>query len=72
MDVGTKAKIYQLLDELACEGKALLVVSSELPELIGLCRRILVMREGRLAGEVQRADFSEATLMRLMAGVAAA
>ncbi len=72
VDVGAKAEIYQLLDELACEGKALLVVSSELPELIGLCRRILVMREGRLVGEVQRADFSEAALMRLMAGVAAA
>ncbi|HVZ66332.1 MAG TPA: sugar ABC transporter ATP-binding protein [Lacunisphaera sp.] len=72
VDVGAKAEIYQLLDELACEGKALLVVSSELPELIGLCRRILVMRAGRLAGEVQRPDFSEAALMRLMAGVAAA
>ncbi len=72
VDVGAKAEIYQLLDELACEGKALLVVSSELPELIGLCRRILVMRNGQLAGEVARADFSEATLMRLMAGVAAA
>jgi len=72
VDVGAKAEIYQLLDELACEGKALLVVSSELPELIGLCRRILVMREGRIAGEVARADFCEATLMRLMAGVAAA
>jgi ABC-type sugar transport system ATPase subunit len=58
--------------ELACEGKALLVVSSELPELIGLCRRILVMREGRLAGEVPRADFSEAALLEIMAGVAAA
>ena len=72
VDVGAKAEIYQLLDELACEGKALLVVSSELPELIGLCRRILVMREGRIAGEVGRDDFSEATLMRLMAGIAAA
>src|SRR3989337_2734067 len=72
VDVGAKAEIYRLLDELACEGKALLVVSSELPELIGLCRRILVMREGRLVGDVQRADFSEAGLMRLMAGVAAA
>ncbi len=72
VDVGAKAEIYQLLDELACEGKALLVVSSELPELIGLCRRILVMRGGHLAGEVPRADFSEAALMRLMAGVAAA
>jgi ABC-type sugar transport system ATPase subunit len=48
------------------------VVSSELPELIGLCRRILIMRNGQLAGEVARADFSEATLMRLIAGVAAA
>ena len=72
VDVGAKAEIYQLLDELACEGKALLVVSSELPELIGLCGRIVVMREGRIAGEVARADFSEAALMRLMAGVAAA
>jgi ABC-type sugar transport system ATPase subunit len=72
VDVGAKAEIYQLLDELACEGKALLVVSSELPELIGLCRRILVMREGRLAGEVKRENFSEEALMHLMAGVAAA
>ena len=47
VDVGAKAEIYPLLDELACQGKAILVVSSELPELIGLCRRILVMRAGR-------------------------
>jgi ABC-type sugar transport system ATPase subunit len=72
IDVGAKAEIYQLLDELAGEGKALLVISSELPELIGLCRRILVMREGRLAGELPRADFSEHGLMEIMAGVAAA
>ncbi len=72
VDVGAKAEIYQLLDELACEGKALFVVSSELPELIGLCGRILVMREGRLAGELPRERFSEAALMQLMAGVAAA
>jgi len=72
IDVGAKAEIYQLLDELACEGQALLVISSELPELIGLCNRILVIREGRLAGEVPRGEFSEAALMRLMAGVAGA
>jgi ABC-type sugar transport system ATPase subunit len=72
VDVGAKAEIYQLLDELACEGKALLVVSSELPELIGLCRRILVMRAGHLVGELPRADFSEAALMQLMAGLPAA
>ncbi len=72
IDVGAKAEIYQLLDELASEGKALLVISSELPELIGLCGRILVMREGKLAGELPRAEFSEAALMGLMAGVAEA
>ncbi|HVW20505.1 MAG TPA: sugar ABC transporter ATP-binding protein [Opitutaceae bacterium] len=69
VDVGAKAEIYRLLDELAGEGKALLVISSELPELIGLCTRILVMRGGRLAGELARPEFSEAALMRLMAGI---
>jgi ABC-type sugar transport system ATPase subunit len=72
IDVGAKAEIYQLLDELAAEGQAVLMISSELPELIGLCTRILVMREGRLAGEVPRSEFSETALMHLMAGVAAA
>ena len=71
IDVGAKAEIYQLLDELACEGRAILMISSELPELIGLCTRILVMREGRLVGDVPRAEFSEARLMGLMSGVAA-
>jgi ABC-type sugar transport system ATPase subunit len=69
IDVGAKAEIYQLLDELALEGKAILIISSELPELIGLCGRILVMRQGRLAGELPRSHFSEAALLRLMAGV---
>ena len=68
IDVGAKAEIYELLDQLACEGKALLVISSELPELLGLCGRILVMRDGRLAGEVVRADFSESAVMQLMVG----
>jgi ABC-type sugar transport system ATPase subunit len=72
IDVGAKAEIYQLLDELAGEGKAILMISSELPELIGLCRRILMMREGRLAGELPREHFSEAGLLEIMAGVAAA
>ncbi|WP_415911053.1 ATP-binding cassette domain-containing protein [Oleiharenicola sp. Vm1] len=72
IDVGAKAEIYQLLDELASEGKAILMISSELPELLGLCGRILVMRGGALVGEVPRAEFSEARLMQLMAGVAAA
>ncbi|MEO7298057.1 MAG: sugar ABC transporter ATP-binding protein [Verrucomicrobiota bacterium] len=69
VDVGAKAEIHQLLDELACQGLAVLVISSELPEVINLSRRILVMRKGEVAGELLRAEFSQPALMRLMAGV---
>jgi ABC-type sugar transport system ATPase subunit len=69
VDVGAKAEIHQLLDELACQGLAVLLISSELPEVMNLSRRILVMREGKLMGELEHADFSQANLMRLMAGV---
>ena len=71
VDVGAKAEIHRLLDELACQGLALLVISSELPEVMNLSRRILVMREGGIAGELQREEFSQLNLMRLMAGVEA-
>ena len=71
VDVGAKAEIHHLLDELACQGLALLVISSELPEVMNLSRRILVMRQGRVAGELARADFSQPGLMRLMAGIEA-
>ncbi len=71
IDVGAKAEIHQLLDELACQGLALLVISSELPEVMNLSRRILVLRAGGVAGELARADFSQANLLRLMAGVEA-
>jgi ABC-type sugar transport system ATPase subunit len=69
VDVGAKAAIHQLLDELAGRGVAILLISSELPELCGMASRILVMREGKLAGELPR-DSSEETILRLMAGVA--
>jgi len=69
VDVGAKAEIHQLLDELACQGIGLLVISSELPEVMNLSRRIMVLREGRVAGELDRRDFSQPNLMRLMAGV---
>jgi ABC-type sugar transport system ATPase subunit len=71
VDVGAKAEIHNLLDELACQGLALLVVSSELPEVMNVSRRILVMRQGEIAGELHRADFTQPNLMRLMAGVEA-
>ncbi len=69
VDVGAKAEIHRLLDELACQGLALLVISSELPEIMNLSRRIIVMRDGQMAGELERPDFSQPGLMRLMAGL---
>jgi ABC-type sugar transport system ATPase subunit len=69
VDVGAKAEIHQLLDELACQGLGLIVISSELPEVMSLSRRIIVLREGRVSGELQRPQFSPPALMRLMAGV---
>jgi ABC-type sugar transport system ATPase subunit len=69
VDVGAKAEIHQLLDELACQGIGLLVISSELPEVMNLSRRIMVLREGKVAGELERKDFSQPNLMRLMAGL---
>lgn len=71
VDVGAKAEIHHLLDELACSGKAILAISSELPELMNLSRRIIVLREGSVAGELPREKFSQAELMRLMAGLGA-
>jgi ABC-type sugar transport system ATPase subunit len=69
VDVGAKAEIHHLLDQLACENLGLLLISSELPELMNLSRRIIVLREGSVMGEVARPDFSQAALMRLMAGM---
>jgi ribose transport system ATP-binding protein len=71
VDVGAKAEIHRLLDELACQGLAVLVISSELPEIMNVSRRILVMRGGEIVGELERKDFSQPNLMRLMAGIEA-
>ena len=70
VDVGAKAEIHGILDELARAKMGMLVISSELPELINLCRRILVVRNGRLVGELERDQFSQTVLLRMMAGVA--
>lgn len=69
VDVGAKAEIYRLIGELAKDGKGILMVSSELPELMGICDRILVVREGRLAGELERRDFDQDLLMSYAFGV---
>jgi len=66
IDVGAKYEIYTIINSLAAQGKAVIVISSELPELIGLCDRIYTLNEGRLTGEVARADAKQETLMRYM------
>ena len=70
VDVGAKAEIHGLIDELAAAGTAIILVSSEMPELLNLSSRILVFRDGKVVGEVPRAEASADVLMRLMAGVA--
>ena len=72
IDVGTKAEVHRILDELAAEGMAVLMISSELPEVLGVADRILVLHEGRLAAEIGRADATEASIMRAATGQAAA
>ena len=67
IDVGAKYEIYQLILNLANEGKTVLMVSSEMPELLGVCDRILVMSGGRLAGEVDAKNTTQEEIMTLAA-----
>lgn len=69
IDVGTKEQIYQFIANLADEGRSIIVVSSEMPELIGICDRIVVMREGRIAGEVTGERMTEHDIVVLATGV---
>ena len=69
VDVATKVEIYQLISDLAADGIGILLISSELPEILGLSDRALVMREGRVVGEFTRAQASEESLLAAAAGV---
>ena len=64
IDVGAKYEIYQLINELAAQGKAILMISSELPEVLGMADRILVMHEGRITGEIT--DVAHATQEQIL------
>ncbi|WP_138909379.1 multiple monosaccharide ABC transporter ATP-binding protein [Streptomyces chryseus] len=66
IDVGAKFEIYSVIDRLAAEGKAVVFISSELPELLGMCDRVYTMSAGRLTGEIARADATQEVLMRHM------
>jgi ribose transport system ATP-binding protein len=70
VDVGAKSEIHHILRDLANQGVGVVVISSELPEIIGLCDRALVIREGRLAGELAAHEMTEEALLRLASGLA--
>src|SRR4029077_18184835 len=70
-DVGAKSEIYSIIDTLATAGTAILVISSDLPEIIGICDRVIVMRVGRIAGEIRRgadAPLNQEDIMALATG----
>lgn len=65
VDVGAKSEIYRIINELAAQGVAIVVISSELPEVIGICDRVVVMREGVITGECQGDDINQEHIMTL-------
>ncbi|MFJ4922880.1 sugar ABC transporter ATP-binding protein [Streptomyces sp. NPDC088725] len=69
IDVGTKAEVHRLLSALAADGLAVLMISSDLPEVLGMADRVLVMHEGRLTAEIPRAEATEETVMAAASGL---
>ena len=65
IDVGAKLEIYNIMTDLAKKGYAILIISSELPELLGMCDRLYVMCQGRMTGELDRSDFSQEKVMAM-------
>ena len=65
IDVGSKAEIYEIIDELAGRGCAVIIVSSELPEIINMCNRCYIMCEGRMTGELNESEFSQEAIMTM-------
>jgi putative multiple sugar transport system ATP-binding protein len=63
IDVGAKYEIYCIINQLVSEGKSILMISSELPELLGMCDRIYIMNEGRMVGEVMREEATQESIM---------
>ena len=69
VDVGTKQQIYHFIAALAREGKSIIVVSSEMQEVIGLATRVIVMRQGEIVGELEGDEINEQEIMRYSAGL---
>lgn len=69
IDVGAKYEIYTIIMELASQGKAIIVISSEMPEIIGICDRVMVMHEGRITGQLHRDEMTQEAIMALASGM---
>lgn len=69
IDVGAKAEIHRLMSSLAKEGKAIIMISSELPEILGMSDRIAVMHEGKVTGELSRSEANQESIMKLATGI---
>jgi inositol transport system ATP-binding protein len=69
IDIGAKAQIYKIISDFASSGKSVIVISSEMPELFGICDRIIVMSEGQLTGEFTRKEFDQEKIMACCAGI---
>lgn len=68
IDVGAKTEIYKMIEELACEGKGIIIISSEMPELIGLSHRMIVLHEGEMTGELKGEEMTQENIMTLASG----
>ena len=68
IDVGAKFEIYNLMNEMIREGMSIIMISSELPELLGMCDRIYIVCEGRINGEIAREEFTQERIMNLATG----
>ena len=68
IDVGAKIEVYNLINELAKEGKAILVITSEIPELLGICDRVVVMARGRVSGTLSREEANQEAIMTMAVG----
>jgi rhamnose transport system ATP-binding protein len=68
IDVGTKAEVHRILDSLVAEGMAVLMISSELPEVLAMADRVIVLREGRITAELSRDQADEDSVMRAATG----
>lgn len=68
VDVGAKSEIYRMMNQMAQQGVAILMISSELPEVVGMSDRVYVMREGSIAGELSGAEISQENIMTLATG----